>query len=130
MYSYSKLTSKYSITLLECRPNGPEYIMCPPVFRRISCKREKRHELNNSSRLHNKKNIAYTTLFFIFTFWIWNEPHKFIYTMVAPQQSTLFPPLHPKSKLPRLFLYLISSHACTTEINSTSRSNRIASSWF
>ena len=80
MYSYSKLTSKYSITLLECRPNGPEYIMCPPVFRRISCKREKRHELNNSSRLHNKKNIAYTTLFFVFTFWIvgWNEPHKFI----------------------------------------------------
>ncbi|KAF4355008.1 hypothetical protein G4B88_008483 [Cannabis sativa] len=30
------LTSKYSITLVEFFPSGPEYIMRPPIFRRIS----------------------------------------------------------------------------------------------
>ena len=102
MYCYSKLTSKYFITLLECYPNDLEYIRCPPVFNRTNCKSKGCMEYVNLLDSITRKmlliqhKVSYSLL----------ELNSRIHNLVAPHQGTLFTPLQPKVNPPKPFFNL------------------------
>ena len=99
MYCYSKLTPKYFITLLECCPDGPEYIRRPLVFNRTNYKSKGCMEYVNLLDSITRKMLPIQHKVFSSLLELSSQIHN----LVAPHQGTLFTPLQSKVNPPKPF---------------------------